>query len=58
VAVSKGGAFGRPSQRAKRFSEGRIFLCPTFFLKEKKKVGSLAPYTEGSTLDEGRRVFW
>jgi hypothetical protein len=30
----------------------------SFFLKEKKKGGSLAPYAEGGTLDEGRRVFW
>ena len=58
LAVSKGGAFGRSPQGAKYLSGGRIFLYPTFFLQEKKKVGSPPPCTEGGTLDEGRRVFW
>ena len=43
LAVSKGGAFGRPSQRAKHFSGGSIFLC--FFLfaieKERRKPSAL-----------------
>ena len=57
LAVSKGGAFGRSPQGAKCFSEGSLFFA-SFFLRYKKKEGSLPPHAEGGTLDEGRRVFW